>query len=254
MLGVTSGIRDGKDQHGIAFGSKMQVAKTGGSDTQSHGPFHDYVYWHTANKALVDAGARSSTAVGALSSRRLTEPALTVWDAILEPTATSPTRINCLAKTAPAPRQWRHDPQRVPEGPGVPVFLLQEELFGRRHSIQSELPRTFRNGTIWDAIKDSGTVNVRSAGNNDWSNPYYRPAYPLFNPWAENQWVAVGGVQPPTATSPEYSKQFGFNRRGSPNGSPCLPLRTTFGPRAALVIRTIRTQAARRRQRPLLQR
>jgi len=67
---------------------------------------------------------------------------------------------------------------------------------------------------IWDAIKDSGTVNVRSAGNNDWSNPYFRPAYPLFNPWAENQWVAVGGVQPPTETNPEYTKQFGFNEAG----------------------------------------
>ena len=59
MLGVTSGIRDGKEQHGIAFGSKMYAAKTGGSDTQSHGPFHDYVYWYTANKALVDAGAQA---------------------------------------------------------------------------------------------------------------------------------------------------------------------------------------------------
>ena len=58
MLGVTSGIRDGLDQHGIAFASGMVVAKTGGSDTQSHGPFHDYVYWYTANKALVDAGAK----------------------------------------------------------------------------------------------------------------------------------------------------------------------------------------------------
>ena len=67
---------------------------------------------------------------------------------------------------------------------------------------------------IWDAIKDSGTVNVRSAGNNDWSNPYFRPAYPLFNPLAENQWVAVGGVQPPTAANPEYTKQSGYNEAG----------------------------------------
>src|SRR5215831_10026240 len=67
---------------------------------------------------------------------------------------------------------------------------------------------------IWDAIKDSGTVDVRSAGNNDWSNPYYRPAYPFFHPEAENQWIAVGGVQPPTAAIPEYTKQFGFNEAG----------------------------------------
>jgi hypothetical protein len=35
MLGVASALRDGKgQQHGIAFGSKIYVAKTGGSDTQ----------------------------------------------------------------------------------------------------------------------------------------------------------------------------------------------------------------------------
>jgi len=67
---------------------------------------------------------------------------------------------------------------------------------------------------IWDAIKDSGTVDVRSSGNNDWSNPYYRPAYPFFHPEAENQWIAVGGVQPPTAAVPEYTKQYGYNEAG----------------------------------------
>ena len=67
---------------------------------------------------------------------------------------------------------------------------------------------------IWDAIKDSGTVDVRSSGNNDWSNPYYRPAYPFFHPEAENQWIAVGGVQPPTAAVPEYTKQYAFNEAG----------------------------------------
>ena len=69
MLEVTSGMRDGKDQHGIAFGSKMHVAKTGGSDTQSHGPFHDYVYGIRPIRPWSTQAPRSSTAVGALSSR-----------------------------------------------------------------------------------------------------------------------------------------------------------------------------------------
>jgi subtilase-type serine protease len=73
---------------------------------------------------------------------------------------------------------------------------------------------------------------VRSAGNNDWSNPYFRPSYPFFNPPAENQFVAVGGVQPPTAANPEYTKQFGFQRgRASLNGgavsTPSNNVRTT---------------------------
>src|SRR4029434_3875745 len=59
MIRYTSGMRDSIGQHhGIAFGSTIYVAKTGGSDSQSHGPFHDYVYLYTAHKSLVDAGAK----------------------------------------------------------------------------------------------------------------------------------------------------------------------------------------------------
>ena len=60
MLGVIAGKRDGlSNQQGIAFASKIFVAKTGGSDNQSHGPFHDYVYFHTGHQALVAAGAKA---------------------------------------------------------------------------------------------------------------------------------------------------------------------------------------------------
>jgi subtilase-type serine protease len=215
MLGVTSGIRDGKDQHGIAFGSNMYVAKTGGSDTQSHGPFHDYVYWHTANKALVDAGA---------------EVINSSWGSFVQ--TLNRTRFDGLGRDLGANGNLANAYQLPGKDSASPTAMattipneylkdLEYQYFFFKKSYSEDgiqynpnYPGRSFMDAIWDAIKDSGTVNVRSAGNNDWSNPYYRPAYPVFNPWAENQWVAVGGVQPPTATNPEYTKQFGFNEAG----------------------------------------
>ena len=105
MLGVVSGKRDGlSNQQGIAFGSKIFIAKTGGSDNQSHGPFHDYVYFHTGHQALVAAGAKAINESWGQFVQTLTEPATTVAETILESTATSPTLMKCKARTAPTPR------------------------------------------------------------------------------------------------------------------------------------------------------
>ena len=215
MLGVTSGMRDEKDQHGIAFGSKMYVAKTGGSDTQSHGPFHDYVYWYTANKALVDAGAQVINSSWGSFVQTLNR---TRFDGLGNDLGADGNLANAYqlpgkdsaSATAMAtiiPNEYLKDLEYQY------LFFKKSYSEGGIQYNPSYPGRSFMEA-IWDAIKDSGTVNVRSAGNNDWSNPYYRPAYPVFNPWAEKQWVAVGGVQPPTATNPEYTKQFGFNEAG----------------------------------------
>jgi subtilase-type serine protease len=215
MLGVISGKRDGKDQHGIAFGSKIYAAKTGGSDTMSHGPFHDYVYFHTGHKALVDAGAKVineswGTFVSTLDRTRFdgfgndlgVNGNLANAYQLPGKDSASPT-----ANATTIPNEYLKD------------LEYQYFFFKKCYSVGGEqynpnYPGLSFMDAIWDAIKDSGTVDVRSAGNNDWSNPYFRPAYPLFNPWAENQFVAVSGVQPPTAANPEYTKQFGFNEAG----------------------------------------
>jgi autotransporter-associated beta strand protein len=215
MLGVTSGMRDGRDQHGIAFGSKMAVAKTGGSDAQSHGPFHDYVYWSTANKALVDAGAQvinSSWGSFVQTINRTRFDGLgndlgvngNLANAYQLPGKDS---VNPTAMASIIPNEFLKDLE-------YQYFFFKKSYSEGGIQYNPNYPGLSFMDAIWDAIKDSGTVNVRSAGNNDWSNPYFRPAYPFFNPLAEKQWVAVGGVQPPTATNPEYTKQFGFNEAG----------------------------------------
>ncbi|MFF0371963.1 S8 family serine peptidase [Micromonospora sp. NPDC005087] len=215
MLGVTSGMRDGKDQHGIAFGSKMYVAKTGGSDTQSHGPFHDYVYWHTANKALVDAGAQVINSSWGSYVQTIDR---TRFDGLGNDLGVNGNLANAYQlpgkDSASATAMATIIPNEYLKDLEYQYFFFKKSYSEGGIQYNPNHPGRSFMDAIWDAIKDSGTVNVRSSGNNDWSNPYFRPAYPFFNPLAEKQWIAVSGVQPPTAANPEYTKQFGYNEAG----------------------------------------
>ncbi|SCF17848.1 autotransporter-associated beta strand repeat-containing protein [Micromonospora coriariae] len=215
MLGVTSGIRDGKDQHGIVFGSKMYVARTGGSDTQSHGPFHDYVYWRTANKALVDAGAQVINSSWGSYVQTIDR---TRFDGSGNDLGVNGNLANAYQlrgkDSASATAMATIIPNEYLKDLEYQYLLFRKSYSEGGIQYNPNYPGRSFMDAIWDAIKGSGTVNVRSAGNNDWSNPYFRPAYPFFNPLAEKQWVSVGGVQPPTAASPEYTKQFGYNEAG----------------------------------------
>jgi subtilase-type serine protease len=215
MLGVTSGIRDGKEQHGIAFGSKIYVAKTGGSDTQSHGPFHDYVYWHTANKALVDAGAQVINSSWGSYVQTIDR---TRFDGSGNDLGANGNLANAYQlpgkDSASATAMSTILPNEYLKDLEYQYFFFKKSYSEGGIQYNPNHPGRSFMDAIWDAIKGSGTVNVRSAGNNDWSNPFFRPAYPFFNPMAEKQWIAVGGVQPPTAANPEYTKQFAYNEAG----------------------------------------
>ncbi|GAA5186077.1 hypothetical protein GCM10023322_31520 [Rugosimonospora acidiphila] len=215
MLGVISGKRDGKDQHGIAFGAKIYAAKTGGSDNMSHGPFHDYLYFHTGHKALVDAGAE---VINESWGQFVSTLDRTRFDGLGNDLGVNGNLANAYqvggkdsasatANAAVIPNEYLKDLE-------YQFFIFKKFYSVGGEQYNPKYPGLSFMDAIWDAIKDSGTVDVRSAGNNDWSNPYYRPAYPFFNPQAENQWVAVGGVQPPTAANPEYTKQYGYNEAG----------------------------------------
>jgi autotransporter-associated beta strand protein len=216
MLGVLAGKRDGlSQQQGIAFASKIFVAKTGGSDNQSHGPFHDYVYFHTGHQALVAAGAKAINEswgqfVQTLDRSRFDGRGndLGVGGNLANGyELKGKDSVNATSNASPIPNEFLKDLE-------YQFFLFKKFYSPGGEQYNPNFPGLSFMDAIWDAIKDSGTVDVRSSGNNDWSNPYYRPAYPLFHPEAENQWIAVGGVQPPTAAVPEYTKQFGFNEAG----------------------------------------
>jgi subtilase-type serine protease len=191
------------------------VAKTSGSDSQSHGPFHDYVYWRAANKALVDAGAEVINSSWGSFVQTLDR---TRFDGLGRDLGANGNRTNAYQvagkDSANATAMASIIPNETLKDLEYQYFLFKKSYAPGGHQYDPNHPGKSFMEAIWESISGSGTVNVRSAGNNDWSNPYYRPAYPVFNPWAESQWVAVGGVQPPTDANPEYTKQFGFNEAG----------------------------------------
>ncbi|HEX6022799.1 MAG TPA: S8 family serine peptidase, partial [Solirubrobacter sp.] len=184
MLGVTSGLRDGKEQHGISFGSNMWVAKTGGSDSQSHGPFHDYVYWYTANKALVDAGAEVINSSWGSFVQTLNRTRFDGLGRDLGANGNLANAYQLQGKDSASPTAMATIlPNEFLKDLEYQYFLFKKSYSPGGHQYNPAYPGRSFMDAIWDAIKDSGTVNVRSAGNNDWSNPFYRPAYPVFNPW-----------------------------------------------------------------------
>ncbi|NUZ06032.1 S8 family serine peptidase [Piscinibacter koreensis] len=216
MLGVTSGKRDNVgQQQGIAFASTMVVAKTGGSDTQSHGPFHDYVYFYTATKALVDAGAKAINESWGSFVQTIDR---TRFDGLGRDLGANGNRTNAYqiaGKDSTSPTAMATTiPNEFLRDLEYQFFFFKKTYSAGGIQYNPNFPGLSFMDAIWNAIKVTGTVDVRSAGNNDWSNPYFRPSYPFFNPQAENQFVSVGGVQPPTAANPEYTKQFGFNEAG----------------------------------------
>src|SRR5690349_17188511 len=62
MVGILGANRDGvanpSNMQGFAFASTIDLSNTGASDSNSHGPYHDYTFVYTGYKGLVDAGAQ----------------------------------------------------------------------------------------------------------------------------------------------------------------------------------------------------
>ena len=68
MMGILAANRDGPDDrtgtlltnnmHGFAWASTVYMSNTGASDSNTHGPYHDYTFMYASYKALVDAGAQ----------------------------------------------------------------------------------------------------------------------------------------------------------------------------------------------------
>ena len=215
VLGIISGLRDGIfPTQGIAFAANIWAAKTGGSDSMSHGPFHDYVYFYTGTKALVAAGAKViseswGTYVSTLDRTRYNGLGndLGIGGNLNAYEVAGKDSANPTAMAKIIPNEYLKDLE-------YQHFFFKKSYSQGGEQYNPNYPGLSFMDAIWNAIKVTGTVDSRSAGNNDWSNPYYRPAYPLFNPSAENQFVAVTGVQPPTATNPEYTKQYQYCEAG----------------------------------------
>lgn len=220
MLGVLAANRDGgthtTNMHGFAFASTIAMANTGASDSNTHGPFHDYTFMLASYEALVDAGAQ------VINSS---------WGQI----------NNTVPKTGP--KATGRDGGNL-AGPWYQRTLADEEyiyFFTKKaygpggNQYDPNHPGLSFIDAMYNAVKDKGVVHVRSAANTDQENPNNMAFYPYFYPDAEKHWIAIGGL---SQSGADYRLNTGQNEAGSyakwwyvavANGDASTNLNNTYG-------------------------
>lgn len=163
VTGTVAGNRDGQEFHGVAWGADVYVANTNATDDINYGPFQDYDYFYNGWKGLVDTGAQVINNSFGTNIRTVNRNS-TGLDG-------NDTSTHLQADTV---QQSEYE-----------YFYYNMKYAGKPSFVDA----------AWDAVKGSTTVQVFTTGNRDMANPFYRPAYPYFNPEAESQWIAVAGIR-----------------------------------------------------------
>jgi autotransporter-associated beta strand protein len=220
MVGILGANRDGvpnaSNMQGFAFASTIDLSNTGASDSNSHGPYHDYTFVYTGYKGLVDAGA---------------EVINSSWGQIcLTMPKTGPKSIGRDGGSLSS--QWY---QRTLADEEYIYFYFKKAYEVGGYQYDPSHPGLSFVDAMYDAVKDSGVVHVRSAANSDQENPNNMAFYPYFNPDAEEHWISVGGLR---QSGNEYILNTTENEAGpyakwwhiaAPNGDASTGLNNTYG-------------------------
>ncbi len=220
MVGILGANRDGNpnamNMHGFAFASTIALSNTGASDSNSHGPYHDYNFVYAGYKSLVDVGAQ------VINSS---------WGQI------------CLTVPKTGAKSIGRDGGSL-SGPWYQRTLADEEYIhfyfkkaygAGGNQYDPNHPGLSFEDAMFDAVKGTSVVHVRSAANTDQENPNNMAFYPYFNPDAEKQWIATGGL---AQSGNEYILNTGENEAGpyakwwyiaAPNGDASTGLDNTYG-------------------------
>ncbi len=161
VIGTIGANRDGSEFHGVAFGSDIWAGNTGGTDNTNYGPFQDYNFFYAGWKALAD-NINASNGVdrgGVINNSFGTN--LRVND-----------KGDSLATNTTAQTEYEY-------------FLFKKKYGDEKSFVDA----------AYDAVKGTNVVQIFTTGNRDMKMPYYRPLYPYFNPEAENNWIAVAGLE-----------------------------------------------------------
>lgn len=195
VLGTIGANRDGSNHHGVAWGAKNYSANTGGSDSSNYGPFLDYGFFYNGWKTLSDAlikengEARGGVINNSFGTNiriyRLQQRVGGNW------TDAGNLKVSDLSNIDGV--NFRIGP-RLAHIPTNTVAEAEYEYFLHNKTYGAKGTKSFVDAA-WDAVKGTNVVQVFTTGNRNMHNPFYRPLYPYFNPEAENNWVAVAGLQ-----------------------------------------------------------
>jgi len=220
MVGILGANRDGvanpSNMQGFAFASTIDLSNTGASDSNSHGPYHDYTFVYTGYKGLVDAGAQ------VINSS---------WGQIcFTVPKTGPKSIGRDGGSLSS--QWYQ--RTLADEEYIHFYFKKAYDVGGKQFDPNHPGRSFEDA-MFDAVKDTSVVHVRSAANSDQENPNNMAFYPYFNPDAEEHWIAAGGL---AQSGSEYILNTGENEAGpyakwwyiaAPNGDASTGLNNTYG-------------------------
>ena len=186
VTGTVGANRDGSEFHGVAWGSQIWAANSGGTDNTNYGPFQDHDYFYTVWKAVADdlVAANGEKRGGVINNSFGTN---------LRFTEKSTSKVpNSFATDTTA--QTEHE------------YFLFKKKYGDKPN--------FVDGA-WEAVRGTHIVQVFTTGNRNFNNPYYRPLYPYFNPESEQNWIAVAGLMQDVKDPSKYIWVDRFNEAGN---------------------------------------
>lgn len=168
VTGTVGANRDGNEFHGVAWGSDIIVGNTGATDSNNYGPFQDYDYFYAGWKALADAlvDANGADRGGVINNS---------WGTNIRVNGTQHFPTDTMTQTDYEYFLFKHN--------------YADKYEGTDHAGKSFVDAAY------DAVKGTNVVQIFTAGNRDFNNPFHRPLYPYFNPDAEKHWINVGGLQ-----------------------------------------------------------
>jgi subtilase-type serine protease len=203
-----------KPMHGVSWGSDIYVANHGGSDSSNYGPYPDYEFFYVGWKALVDAGAQViNNSWG--TNTRLVDP--------------DPDLVNRTGRDNSSidVHIWANSLAQVEY-----EYFYFKKRYGDNPSYVD---------AAWDAVKNTDVIQVFTTGNRDMVSPFHRALYPYFHPEAEQNWVAVAGIQRisiPNTSPTQYLSEYTGNTTFSEAG-PYAKWWTISAPASAVISTTV---------------
>ena len=181
VTSVVAGNRNGEGSHGVAFDADIAVGNTGGSDNMNYGPYQDYGYFY----AVWDA-------VGATGAKVINNS----WGTNIRVNNDTSQHFNVgyMPNDKDGVEPGAND-YPTPAGQGAPDGFLGEdaEYYMFMEDAEKNGGKNFMDAAYEVAAK-YGLIQIFTNGNRQFQNPYYRAAYPYYNPEAEKYWIAAGGI------------------------------------------------------------
>ncbi len=179
VTGTVGANRDGNEFHGVSWGSDIVVGNTGATDDNNYGPFQDYAYFKAGWTALADhlVAANGEKRGGVINNS---------WGTNTRVSGKTPNKEGTQDTVGNDGYKTTVHLDVNTRAESEYEYYLFKKMYGDNPSFVD---------AAYDAVKDKNVVQVMTTGNRDMNNPYYRAAYPFFNPEAEKHWVAVAGLK-----------------------------------------------------------